>query len=209
MRGARTTIAAVPEVRRVRDEDLEEVVASLVRAFDDDPVSVYLFPDPESRPKGLQRFFRLQLRTTFLPRGEVYTTDDRRAAALWMPPTATRPGARELFSQLPMIWILGGRFGPALRLIQTVEARHPKTPHYYLGTLGTDPPLQGHGLGSAVIAPVLARCDAQAIPAYLESSKESNLGFYFRHGFEVTGEIEPLDKKVKLWLMWREPRMEN
>ena len=40
------------------------------------------------------------------------------------------------------------------------------------------------------MAPVLETCDREGIAAYLESSKESNIGFYRHRGFEVTGEVE-------------------
>ena len=104
-----------------------------------------------------------------------------------------------------MLLILGRRAGAALRLVQLVESRHPRTAHYYLGGLGTDPPWQGKGLGSAVLRPVLESCDREGMPAYLESSKESNIPFYRRHGFEVTDEVSVPDGPVRLWLMWREP----
>ena len=105
-----------------------------------------------------------------------------------------------------MIPILGRRLSAALQLVQMIEAKHPRQPHFYLGTIGTDPDHQGKGLGSAALSPVLERCDDEAIPAYLESSKEENLAFYHRHGFEVTGEVAVPDDAVRLWLMWREPR---
>ena len=89
--------------------------------------------------------------------------------------------------------------------MQLVEARHPSLPHYYLGGLGTDPQWQGRGLGSAVLGPVLEICDRDGVPAYLESSKETNIGFYVRHGFEVTDEVSVPDGSVRLWLMWRKP----
>jgi len=56
-----------------------------------------------------------------------------------------------------------------------------------------------------VMAPVLDICDREGLAAYLESSKESNVAFYRRRGFEVTGEVSVPDSSVRLWLMWREP----
>ena len=78
-------------------------------------------------------------------------------------------------------------------------------PHYYLSVLGTDPDQQGGGVGSALLGPVLDRCDADGIAAYLESSKESNVDFYIRHGFSVTDRIDLPDDGPALWFMWREP----
>ena len=76
-----------------------------------------------------------------------------------------------------------------VRALAAVERAHPLNPHYYLAVLGTRPDRQGQGLGSAYLWPILSRCDDENLGAYLESSKESNIAFYRRHGFEVTGEI--------------------
>jgi ribosomal protein S18 acetylase RimI-like enzyme len=88
-----------------------------------------------------------------------------------------------------------------------VERLHPKgPPHWYLGVLGTRKKAQGRGVGSSLLAPVLDRCDDEGIPAYLESSKHSNIAFYRRHGFEVTGEIPLPFGGPSVWSMWRDPR---
>jgi GNAT superfamily N-acetyltransferase len=196
---------AVPQVHLVRPEEVPACVASLVRAFYDDPMLEYMFPDPRTRGGALRRFFTLQLRQMTRRTGLAYTTEECRSTAMWIPPRTGPPGARDVIAQLPMLLILGRRAGAALQLVQLVESRHPKTPHYYLGGLGTDPQWQGRGLGSAVLSPVLEICDREGLPAYLESSKESNVPFYSRHGFEVTGEVSVPDGSVRLWLMWREP----
>ena len=52
------------------------------------------------------------------------------------------------------------------------EKKHPTQPHWYLGILGTDTVHQGKGVGSALMQPILERCDAEGLPAYLESSRE-------------------------------------
>jgi hypothetical protein len=54
------------------------------------------------------------------------------------------------------------------------------------------------------MGPVLERCDREGEPAYLESSKEQNIPFYSRHGFEVTGQLD-LPDGPSMWPMWREP----
>ena len=190
----------------MRPEDVPAAVATFVRAFYDDPLLAYMFPDLRTRGRSVRRFFKFQLTRTYLPRGLAYTTEDCRSVALWLPPKARAAGGvRDLVGQLRLLFILGRRVGAALQVVQLVEARHPRAPHYYLGGLGTDPDWQGKGLGSAVLGPVLERCDREGMPAYLESSKESNISFYRRHGFQVTGEVSLPEGSVRLWLMWREP----
>ena len=103
---------------------------------------------------------------------------------------------------------MGDRLPWMRRCWEAITDVHPSEPHFYLSGLGTDPPRQGQGLGSAALMPVLTRCDAEGIPAYLESTKERNLAFYERHGFVVTG----IDRRSRstvptLWTMWREPQV--
>ncbi|MGD0874928.1 MAG: GNAT family N-acetyltransferase [Acidimicrobiales bacterium] len=195
----------MPQVHLVIPADVPVAAASLVRAFHDDPMLAYMFPNARTRERALLRFFKLQLRQTYMKRGLAYTTEECRSTALWMPPCSGPPPIRDAVAQLPMLLVLGRRAGAALRLVQIVESRRPKTPHYYLGGLGTDPLWQGRGLATAVMAPLLDICDREGRAAYLESSTESNVAFYSHRGFEVTGEVTVPEAALRLWLMWREP----
>jgi hypothetical protein len=56
------------------------------------------------------------------------------------------------------------------------------------------------------MAPMIERCDREGEAAYLESSKEENLAFYHRFGFEVTGELTLTPDSPTIWKMWRNPR---
>jgi MFS family permease len=53
-----------------------------------------------------------------------------------------------------------------------------RKPHWYLWLLGVDPDRQGQGVGSALLAPILARADAEGLPCALETLTERNVWFY-------------------------------
>ena len=195
-------------VRKATHDDSDKLLHCLVRAFDDDPVANYLFRQDSGRNRGFRIFFRFCLCTLSLPRDEVYTTDACRGGALWFPPDALdTPLIQQLIFLPKMIRVAGFRgIGRALKIFEALDRAHPKERHYYLQILGVDPGHQGKGLGSALIRPVLERCDSEGYGAYLENSNEANLAFYERHGFAVTGGIDIGPGAPPVWSMWRDPR---
>jgi ribosomal protein S18 acetylase RimI-like enzyme len=193
------------EVRKATAADIDPVAIALARAFEDDPLIDFIFPEKD-RLERLRRFFVSDLRNIYLAHDDVWTTSDFKGAAQWAPPEKWRRSPWEVIKTAPTtLRALGTRVVAALSMLNTIERNHPPGPHYYLGGLGIDPAFQGTGVGSALITPVLERCDEQGLGAYLESSKERNIPFYSRHGFEVTRELQ-IPKGPPVWLMWREPR---
>jgi len=194
-------------IRRADSPDTRPLAGVLARAFLDDPLMRFILPDDRSRRRRLPRLFRITLGLQYLPVGEVYTTSDAAGASMWSPPGRWRPPPSVVARTLPrLVLALGSRLPVSVAAISAVEAVHPTEPHWYLATIGTEPSRQGHGIGSALLAPVLQRCDHDQVPAYLESSKEANLAFYRRHGFEVTKAIDLERGGPRIWPMWREPR---
>lgn len=189
-------------VRRARSDDRAALAHSLAKAFYDDPVISWAIPGDRHRLARAARFFEQQLRR-LLPFGEVHVDAGLACAAIWAPPDQWRWPP---LAALRLLSVNGPLSVPRLaRGFHRVEGAHPeKPPHYYLAVLGTAPEAQGQGLGSAVMRPVLEDCDASGIGAYLESSKESNIAFYARHGFRVTGEVR-LPGGPLVWPMWRDP----
>jgi len=186
--------------------DVEALEDVLQAAFWDDPVMTFLFPDAPSRARRSARLFRALLHRHYLPMRTVWTTADQTGAALWAPPGHWKLPTAQVVRSLPAVAMSLGRHAPrSLRFMDEIDRIHPGDPHWYLGVLGTDPPHQGRGIGSALMAPVLTRCDAEGVPAYLESSKQSNVAFYARHGFAVVGEVQPRGGPT-LYRMWREPQ---
>jgi GNAT superfamily N-acetyltransferase len=197
-----------PQVVPGTRTDLAALSEALADAFFDDPVMSWILRQEQSRIRRLARLFSVQLRGHYLPLETVWTTPDHAGAALWAPPGHAIIAPTTILRYLPdMVRALGRHALRALRTLNHVESLHPKTPpHWYLGVLGTRRASQGKGIGSSLLTPVLDRCDAEGIPAYLESSKHANIAFYGRHGFEVTGEIALPFGGPSVWPMWRDPR---
>ena len=185
--------------------DVDALAMTLARAFDDDPLTVWLFPHDEARRRKLPDFFRALVRAA-LALGEVYRVGDGRGVAMWNPPGTFPMGWRsELRVGLVTTRLVGPRLATCARGLASFARQHPKERHWYLQLLGTDPPWQGRGVGSVILAPVLERCDRDGERAYLETAKKGNLPFYERHGFTVTDEIE-IHRGPTVWQMWRDPR---
>jgi GNAT superfamily N-acetyltransferase len=192
-------------VRPVRDGDVDRLAVALARAFQDDPVTRWVYASDRRRPFWATRFFAWQLRR-LLPQDVTWTTAEGDAgAALWALPGRWREDARDTLSLLRLT--LPGvlpRLPRILRGLGQVEVRHPVERHMYLAVLGVDPEHQGNGVGSRLIRPGLDLCDRERLPAYLETGKEANLAFYGRHGFQVLDRLE-LPKGPPVWFLWREP----
>jgi len=198
------------EVRHVTAADVPDVAAVLGRAFEDDPVWSWIFPDAPTRVDRLTAVFGLMVRYVHL-RHEGTEVAGRtagvlEAGALWDPPGAWRLPIGVQIRQAPkLIRAFGGRLPAALRALGAIEREHPREPHWYLAVLGTDPAAQGHGLGGALLRSRLDRCDAAGVPAYLESSKPENVPYYKKFGFQVTKELAMPGGAPPVWLMWRAP----
>lgn len=193
-------------MRKAQAGDIDALATTLAEAFDDDPLTTWLFPDGARRRRRLPPFFRSLLRAA-LPFGAVYATGDTCAAAIWNPPGTFPMGfAKDARVGLTTARLVGPRILSCARGLKYFAGHHPKERHWYLQMLGTAPQSQGRGAGSAIIAPVLEHCDAAGERVYLESSKERNIPFYERHGFEVTEEIH-VPRGPIVWAMWRDPQV--
>ena len=177
----------------------------LARAFHEDPIVDWVFQDERTRPKYTGRFFAGRARA-LIGQDEIYTVDGTVAAAMWARPDEWRDPPLRAIKELAILTPgVGLRAARVMRGLVHVESRHPKSPHWYLAVLGTEPSRQGEGLATALLHQVLDDCDRDGVPAYLETGTERNVAFYTRHGFKVTEELR-LPKGPPLWLMWRDAR---
>lgn len=194
-------------IRLVTPHDADTAVDALASAFDDDPVLQWFV----RQDGGRERAKRAALRNAFqlfAPLGESFVDDGGGGAALWAAHDRWQLSPLRELMLLPLyLRVCTLRRVPRLVAgFKALERRHPRAPHHYLFLLGVRKERQGTGLGSALLRPMLERCDAEGVGAYLENSKDANLAFYRRHGFEVTESFAFGPGGPTMWAMWREPR---
>jgi len=200
-----TTLTATT-VRKAHSSDLPGASRSLSRAFFDDPVFEWIFPGAERRALVVPAFFDVIV-ASFHAHDQVYSTDTPAGAALWLPPGAELLTEEEAVAFGEQMEELAGQDAPRLgEVIDLMESNHPHDEdHFYLNFVGVQPTHQGQGLGSALMAPVLERCDREGVPAYLEATTTASRALYERHGFETIGELVCPGGGPSMWPMWRLP----
>lgn len=185
-------------------EDIPAVAEALARAFHDDPVVGFAWPDDATRHGRAARSFAAQLDAAW-DRRTVRTDPDFASVAVWAKPdewklplgTTARIALAALRTRV--------RVAALLAYLRT-EALHPEEPHWYLELLGTVPEKQGKGHGGRVLAPVLDQADEEGVAVWAWSSNKRNLPFYHRHGFVVLDELPFAKGGPSIYPIRREPR---
>jgi GNAT superfamily N-acetyltransferase len=189
-------------------EELEAAAEALALAFADDPCWSHLLRDDATRVEKLLAYFTSEIETLVPRYREVWVTEDGGGAAIWAPPGRWRvPVGLTMKEAGRMLGVFGRRLPLGLRTLTRLERHHPRSPkHWYLHYLGVEPRRQGRGLGGALIAPVLALCDRERTPAFLEASTNRNRMLYERNGFELSEVFDmPGRGGPPIREMWRDP----
>ncbi|MFJ5775818.1 GNAT family N-acetyltransferase [Streptomyces sp. NPDC093094] len=197
--------------------DRDEVVRLLDRAFQDDPVSRWVFPGDDHRrathPRLMAAFTDIVLAD-----GRIDLTEDGAACALWLSVPADPHGSGGTDTDADADEAGDDGFAQMREAVDPANERveligrltagiHPSDrAHAYLWMIGVDPARQGRGLGTALVRHVLDRCDREGLPAYLEASNARSRALYERLGFETAGRPLELPDGPPMWPMWRDPR---
>jgi ribosomal protein S18 acetylase RimI-like enzyme len=174
-------------IESVTESNVADVVAVEVLAFNADPTSRWLYPEPRQYLTYFPQFISIFGGKAF-EHNTAYYIGDYVGAALWFPP-GIEPDAEPLVDLIQHS-VVEQKQADRLALLEQMGHHHPTESHWYLAILGVSPKQQGKGYGSALIQNILQECDRTQTPAYLESSNPSNVPFYERHGFEVIGTIQ-------------------
>jgi ribosomal protein S18 acetylase RimI-like enzyme len=186
-----------------------DAISTLTRAFMPDPIFSFYFPDSESRAEVFDAFFN-DIVCSHIRFGHVYGAildGTVVGAAVWRPPDAGEPTTADRERSFAAERrVRDMNHAAADRLFEgfaTLERYHPPEPHWYLFFAGIEPELQGRGIGSTLLSPVLKIADRAETLCYLETPFPRTHAFYRTLGYEIARESNPFAGAPKVWTMLR------
>jgi GNAT superfamily N-acetyltransferase len=193
----------ITQIRPAHVGEAAHLAQLMALAFQADPVSCWLIPDPDQRWRRQPDFFRVFLDQAFA-HGDVHTTDDRHAVALWFSISPGRDDQVDEDSDRRLREALGPHHTGFTILTRLMNATHPAAIHHaYLPFVAVHPQLWGHGIGHTLLSYKLAALDATDTPAYLEASSPRSRNLYERLGYRQLPQQIPLPNGPILHPMWR------
>lgn len=194
---------------RLKKSQVKPAAEVLAKAFHNDPLLAYFYPDVAIRKRRAPHAYRLLL-AYGIRYGEAYATSaGLEGIALWIPSQkvdmsvgrAIRSGA------FPMVFSLGREAVLRMRYFGeysgAVHKRHLSVPHWYLQIIGVEPRLQGQGYASRLMRFMLAGLEGNGMPCYLETQNEKNVPIYQHYGFDVAEEFRVPGTEFYNWAMIR------
>lgn len=172
--------------------DIDKAVDCLASAFAQDPITGFLLQTGPGYRERVTQFFSLLMRARIELKMPVIVARGAHGVG----------GAAMGYSTERSDWPAGlteewDRFEKAIpgftdrmAIYDEIAAKFkPPAPHYYLGVIGTDPALQGSGIGTQLLESFceVSAGDPLSSGVYLETARASNLRFYERAGFAETG----------------------
>jgi len=199
---------AMPDMLKITaasPSDIDEAVACLATAFAQDPITGFLLQTSQGYRERVTQFFSLLMRARIELKMPVFVARGAHGIG------GATMGYSTLRSEWPVRlteeWVRFEEAIPGLTdrmaIYDEVATKFkPSAPHYYLGVIGTEPTLQGAGIGTQLLKSFceVSASDPQSSGVYLETAQASNLRFYERAGFAETGRGTLGD--ATLWCMY-------
>ena len=187
--------------------DSDKLAALLADAFQNDPLAVWAFPDEGRRSWLLPDFFRVFLDLSLAHNG-VYTTADRDAVLLFLPPEGwAAMQAQEQELEWRFAEVVGDYVDRLLTIVRLQAEHHPVgRPHYYVSFAGVSAQAQRRGAMSTLLHRLTAKADNQGLGIYTEASSAGGEATFGRAGGVQIADDIVLPDGPTLRPMWREPR---
>ncbi|MBD3197155.1 MAG: GNAT family N-acetyltransferase [Candidatus Lokiarchaeota archaeon] len=200
----------IENVIKLNKNHINRVGEVLGRALAEDPVSLQAFPEKNERHENIKYVFRMAS-CIGMRYGEIYASSEKlEGIAIWI---HSQGNFKKRWGNLicaikAKVWNMGFQasrlINPIMEYNKEMHNKHAPGKHLYLQTLGVDPKHQYRGIGSVLVNHMIEKNRENALPIYLETSTERNVGFYKRLGFKVIDEGIVPETAVKQWYLLKE-----
>jgi ribosomal protein S18 acetylase RimI-like enzyme len=192
------------EVRTATPEDLATVVDTAARSLDAEAMLRWSFGEERFEERIRRHFTHYDGEN--VRRGWVRIAAEGAGIAVWIPPDGREE--HDAIGPAPPggeAKILGDNAAHWAAFWNWIGEHEPPEPLLYLSHIGVVPERQGEGLGTALMLDGLAAEDHQGVPAWLETSRVNNVGYYERFGFRTVEDADAPDGGPHIWFMRRDP----
>src|SRR3954462_10193046 len=183
------------------------MAATLAAAYPDYRWTSWALPE-DGRAQRLSRWAELGGALVPVLAGTAWVTGDCSSVAAWTAPAAPPPAPdlqAVIDRDLPRVF--GSRQPVVLASERLGALGRPPEPHGWLPAAGPPPAARRAGLGTAVLQPVLERCDAEGVPAAATVYTSTVVRWLQRSGFAVTHSTRTaVDHELPIWTLVRRPR---
>lgn len=189
---------SVPIARATADR-IPDLAVLLGHAFADDPMLVWPFHGSELAP--ITNFFRA-FDEEIAGLGWLWEAGDGLGVAAWIP-----PGGDEAMLTIDRAIrpTLVGAEDRHAEMWEWIAEHFPDEPFWYLDHIAVDAANRGNGIGAALIQHGLAFADRDGVPAFLETGRPENVGYYERRGFETISHDDAPGGGPHIWFMRYDP----
>jgi GNAT superfamily N-acetyltransferase len=170
-------------MRKATQNDKEKVVTILLEAFKKNRSVNYIAGEEEAKIRHLIDYSF----ETCMDNGEIFISEDGNACAMIQFPDRKKFSLRSAYLDIQLILkTIGiGNIPKALARESFIKKHYPKEPFTYLWFVGVLPEKQRNGFGSKILKYILDYSKSLNRPVYLETSTESNLPWYQKHGLDI------------------------
>ncbi|MHA2181975.1 MAG: GNAT family N-acetyltransferase [Promethearchaeota archaeon] len=198
---------------KLTPDDVKEAIKVAGRAFQDDPVMVFSFPDVEVRKKNSSYGFNM-VYNYGIKNGLAYATSKKlEGITIWLPPEKTYQSFWTMmrnggFYTMRKVGLKLKAMKRTMIVFNYEEERHKELvpyKHWYFQNIAVDPKEQGKGYGGLLISTMLKTIESDGLPVYVETNTEKAMSIYQKHGFEILEHTIIPKTDIPLWCMLRKP----
>ncbi len=192
---------------------IEEACKVAGNAFQEDPVTIFSYPDEIERRQKLHYGFYMIYKYG-MNHGLTYATSKNlEGITIWLPPNKTYPSVWSMmrygmFHVMRKVGLKINTMKRTMAIFNYEDEKHKELvpyDHWYFQNIAVKPEEQGKGYGGLLISTMIKNVEGDGLPIYVETNTEKNVSIYQKYGFDILEHVIIPKTNVPLWCMLRKP----